>query len=128
MFAAAGFADRATPSYSSYLPQLRRRVALVPHNRGQRDSKSIRWGRLCGEQKDLRAWLAEAVGMPLRTIVPLDWDHVWSESRDETSWQPPSDDSARNFAARLDEGIGSWTCVLAIHHESAHCEDVTDQY
>ena len=59
-----------------------------------------RWGRLCGEQEDLRAWLAEAVGMPLRTIVPLDWDHVWSESRDETSWQPPSDDSARNFAAR----------------------------
>ena len=87
-----------------------------------------RWGRLCGEQEDLRAWLAEAVGMPLRTIVPLDWDHVWSESRDETSWQPPSDDSARNFAARLDEGIGSWTCVLAIHHESAHCEDVTDRY
>lgn len=116
-----------------------------------------RWGRLCGEQEDLRAWFAEALGVKQRTIVPLDWDHVWSEvafpanvqCTDSTSaeissvlnetslsgtssrgvkWSPPTDDAARNFVVRLDEGIGSWTHVLAVGPEPSACACVTEQY
>ena len=89
-----------------------------------------RWGRLCGEQEDLRAWFADGVAQPMRTIVPLDWDHVWSEHAADVAgvWVPPRDDPARNFAARLDEGIGSWTEVLAIGAEPEWCGCVTDDY
>ena len=91
-----------------------------------------RWGRLCGEQEDLRAWLADACGVPLRTIVPLDWDHVWSEARADgaaaSGWDAPSDESAANFCCRLDEGIGAWTGVLAVGAESEWCACVTEEY
>lgn len=88
-----------------------------------------RWGRLCGEQEDLRAWFADGIAQPMRTIVPLDWDHVWSEHADAAGgWVPPRDGPARNFAARLDEGIGSWTEVLAVGAEPEWCGCVTDDY
>ena len=113
-----------------------------------------RWGRLCGEQEDLKAWLAERLGVRLRVIAPLDWDHVWSEvwsdaaDAEATSGEDTPkrghggggspeggggawlalDGMARNFAARLDEGIGSWTRVLAIAPDPADCADVTDEY
>mmetsp|Transcript_26122 Transcript_26122/g.38644 ORF Transcript_26122/g.38644 Transcript_26122/m.38644 type:complete len:388 (-) Transcript_26122:11-1174(-) len=91
-----------------------------------------RWGRLCGEQEDLRLKLATYLGISLRTCLPLDWDHVWSEFRDEEEdaddqWLLP-DENARNFAARLDEGIGYWTGVWAIHPDPSMCEDVTEKY
>jgi hypothetical protein len=38
------------------------------------------------------------------------------------------DDSARNFAVRLDEGIGSWTGVMAISPDPDWCQDVTNEY
>eukprot|EP00977_Amphora_coffeiformis_P027724 scaffold34637_cov187-Amphora_coffeaeformis.AAC.5 len=95
------------------------------------------WGRLCGEQEELRLSLASFIGIPLRSIVPLDWDHIWSEyssssnttttTTTSSSWQV-QDDSARNFACRLDEGIGAWAGVLAIHPNPAFCQDVTDSY
>jgi hypothetical protein len=121
-----------------------------------------RWGRLCGEQEDLRAWLAEALGVGLRTVVPLDWDHVWSEkafpptegagfppSGEEGElpptgaemtflplsaesaaphWLSPTGTNARNFAARLDEGIGAWTRVLAVSCDPHSCGCVTEAY
>ncbi|CAB9527768.1 expressed unknown protein [Seminavis robusta] len=109
------------------------RVILNPH----------KWGRLCGEQEDLRSALAYYLDIPLRLVVPLDWDHIWSEygnhpvdSSSTTgtgtdpniiTWQV-EDDSARNFACRLDEGIGSWTRVLAIHPNPTLCQDVTNAY
>ena len=111
--------------YRSAHPQ----VILNPH----------RWGRLCGEQEDLRLQLANYLNIPLRLCLPLDWDHVWSEFYDETSnnnnnnsprasgWQV-HDDSARNFAARLDEGMGAWTRVWVIHPDPQLCQDVTDDY
>eukprot|EP00966_Prymnesium_polylepis_P252907 5846236-Prymnesium_polylepis.1 len=67
--------------------------------------------------------------MPLRTIVPLDWDHVWSEAADDHGgWRPPRDAPARNFAGRLDEGIGAWTAVLAVSASPDGCACVTDEY
>jgi hypothetical protein len=109
------------------------RTILNPH----------RWGRLCGEQEDLRLDLANYLGIPTRTCIPLDWDHVWSEVRrspadsgdsdkvpsssSEGEWAV-RDDSARNFAVRLDQGIGSWTGVLAISPNPEWCCDVTDEY
>mmetsp|Transcript_11878 Transcript_11878/g.18226 ORF Transcript_11878/g.18226 Transcript_11878/m.18226 type:complete len:384 (-) Transcript_11878:225-1376(-) len=102
--------------YRSGHPQ----VMLNPH----------RWGRLCGEQEDLRLNLAKYLEIPLRLCLPLDWDHIWSEFRDnddDSEWQV-SDPNAKNFAARLDEGIGSWTGVWAIHPDPNLCEDVTDTY
>lgn len=119
-------------------------VSLNPH----------RWGRLCGEQEDLRSWLAEALGVQLRTMVPLDWDHVWSEvafppthaevafppTHAEVAfkpsraggasplWLPPTDPDARNFAARLDEGIGAWTRVLGVSFDPRGCGCATEEY
>ncbi len=101
------------------------RIILNPH----------RWGRLCGEQEDLRLDLAYHLGfVSIRTIVPLDWDHIWSEFRisledgDDfnTDWKQKEDDS--NFAARLDEGIGSWTRVLAISPNPDLCRDATSSF
>lgn len=88
-----------------------------------------RWGRLCGEQEDLRAWLAEYFGVELRAATPLDWDHIWSEYRCEgqLGWRV-LDGSARNFAARLNEGIGAWTRVLALSPDAALCGDVSEEY
>lgn len=96
------------------------RVTLNPH----------RWGRLCGEQEDLRLQLARYLGVTVRLCVPLDWDHVWSEFYDprQDRWCVV-DDSARNFALRLDEeGVGAWTRIWAIHPDATFCEDVTDDY
>lgn len=115
-----------------------------------------RWGRLCGEQEDLRLDLANYLGIPIRTCIPLDWDHIWSEEYrstfvsnddgDKKGIDAPAmlhslsssspidgewlvqDDNARNFAVRLDEGIGSWTGVLAICPDPERCCDVTDEY
>jgi hypothetical protein len=129
-----------------------------------RDTKTIlnpyRWGRLCGEQEDLRLDLANYLGIPIRTCIPLDWDHIWSEeyrknpvfasnrsiynnnevqvsaitqsvssssSFSDGAWVV-RDDNARNFAVRLDEGIGSWTGVLAISPDPERCCDVTGEY
>lgn len=101
-----------------------------------------RWGRLCGEQEDLRLDLANYFGfVSIRSIVPLDWDHIWSEfriidedgedccdedSRDFEKWRLKDDD--RNFAARLDEGIGSWTAVFAVSPNPDLCRDLTNSY
>eukprot|EP00980_Cylindrotheca_fusiformis_P027358 scaffold20120_cov133-Cylindrotheca_fusiformis.AAC.4 len=97
------------------------------------------WGRLCGEQEDLRLNLASYLGIPIRTCVPLDWDHVWSEyqqsndpkqctqSTNDNKWAV-LDDSARNFAVRLDEGIGSWSRVLAVSPNPEWCGDVSAEY
>lgn len=78
--------------------------------------------------------LSNYLGVSIRTCVPLDWDHIWSEYRDNTvdskgegTWNV-HDDSARNFAVRLDEGIGTWTRVLAISRDPNFCCDVTDEY
>jgi hypothetical protein len=90
-----------------------------------------RWGRLCGDQEDLRLTLADYLNIPVRLIIPLDWDHVWSEFNESSNGTSPwqvQDDSARNFCCRLDEGIGSWTRVWAIHPNSGWCEDVTRDY
>jgi hypothetical protein len=106
-----------------------------------------KWGRLCGEQEDLRLALANYLGIPIRTCVPLDWDHIWSEfgttedieeksnhastrtnsSTKENYWQV-LDDNARNFAVRLDEGIGAWTGVFGIHPDPSFCQDLTSVY
>jgi len=90
-----------------------------------------KWGRQCGEQEELRLLLASYIGIPLRTIVPLDWDHIWSEYRGDdhngTGWQV-QDENARNFACRLDEGIGAWTGILAIHPNPKFCQDFTADY
>jgi hypothetical protein len=100
-----------------------------------------RHGRLCGEQEDLRMILAGYLNITIRLIVPLDWDHVWTEyeemsstSSSSSSSSSPSpawqvhDGNARNFCRRLDEGIGSWTGIWAVHPDPAHCEDVTREY
>ena len=90
-----------------------------------------RWGRLCGEQEDLKLDLAAYLGIQVRTCIPVDWDHVWNEylpAGEETAEWAVCDENARNFAVRLDEGIGSWTGVLAIHPDPALCGDVTDRY
>ena len=87
-----------------------------------------KWGRLCGDQEDLRLILADYLKIPVRYIRPLDWDHCWSEyqtSSMSNDWDV-HDGSARNFCRRLDEGIGSWTRVWAIHPD--FCEDVTQKY
>lgn len=90
------------------------------------------WGRLCGEQEELRLNLSSYLDIQIRTCVPLDWDHVWSEFQSSSSdsiccWEV-LDDSARNFAVRLDEGIGSWAAVLAVSPDPAWCGDVTEEY
>ena len=87
-----------------------------------------KWGRLCGDQEDLRLNLADYLNIPVRLAIPLDWDHVWSEYLSESSSWQVQDDSARNFCCRLDEGIGSWTGVWAIHPNPEWCEDVTQDY
>jgi hypothetical protein len=89
-----------------------------------------KWGRLCGEQEDLKLDLAAFLGISVRTCVPLDWDHIWNEFRpnNEGGDWTVCDDNARNFAVRLDEGIGSWTGVLAIHTDPELCGDVTERY
>ena len=111
--------------YRSGHPQ----IILNPH----------KWGRLCGEQEDWRLTLAHYLKIPVRLVVPLDWDHVWSEYQATSStsttaaaaasvvWQV-EDESARNFCCRLDEGIGSWTRVWAIHSNPEWCQDVTQDY
>jgi hypothetical protein len=86
-----------------------------------------KWGRLCGDQEDLRLTLAEYLNIPVRLIFPLDWDHVWSEYQQFSHWEV-HDGSARNFCRRLDEGIGSWTRVWAIHPNEDWCQDVTQDY
>jgi len=93
-----------------------------------------RWGRLCGEQEDLKAWLARYLGVHLRVCVPLDWDHVWTEVWDGEGWQP-LDPNCVNFARRLHEGIGSWTAVLALgtpgsggNSPAEATEDATEAY
>ncbi|CAE7735644.1 DNAH6, partial [Symbiodinium sp. CCMP2456] len=91
-----------------------------------------RWGRLCGEQEDLKAWLARYLGVRLRVCLPLDWDHVWTEVFDGDSWRP-LDPNCVDFARRLNEGIGSWTHVLAIGTPGsgdmvAATEEVTEKY
>lgn len=106
------------------------KIILNPH----------RWGRLCGEQEDLRLALANYLWINIRMCIPLDWDHIWSEfsAPDENrglggggtaaiAWHV-LDDDARNFAVRLDKGIGSWTGVLAIHPDAILCEDLTCDY
>lgn len=95
-----------------------------------------RWGRLCGEQEHLRLALASYLEITLRICIPLDWDHIWSEFavKGNMSSTPGSIDwlvhdySARNFAVRLDEGIGTWTGILGIHENPGFCEDLTCQY
>jgi DNA-directed RNA polymerase subunit N (RpoN/RPB10) len=90
-----------------------------------------KWGRLCGDQEDLRLTLAEYLNIPVRLACPLDWDHVWSEYNESSTaaskWQV-QDNSARNFCCRLDEGIGCWTRVWAIHSNPDWCQDVTREY
>ncbi|CAJ1401182.1 unnamed protein product [Effrenium voratum] len=91
-----------------------------------------RWGRLCGEQEDLKAWLAKYLGVRLRVCLPLDWDHVWTEVFDGEEWQPV-DPNCRNFARRLNENIGSWTRVLALGTPGSGdvvqaTEEVTEAY
>ena len=54
--------------------------------------------------------------------MPLDWDHVWSETlRDGGGgWhihERPGEAPAANFAGRLDEGIGAWSGVLCVAEE-----------
>ena len=87
-----------------------------------------KWGRLCGDQEDLRLTLADYLNIPVRLTVPLDWDHVWSEYSDASSKWQVQDNSARNFCCRLDEGIGSWTRVWAMHPNPDWCKDVTQDY
>ena len=87
-----------------------------------------KWGRLCGDQEDLRLTFAEYLNIPVRLAVPLDWDHVWSEYSNASSTWQVQDNSARNFCCRLDEGIGSWTGVWAIHPNPDWCEEVTQNY
>jgi len=93
----------------------------------------VRWGRLCGEQEDLKVWLAKYVGVHLRVCCPMDWDHVWTEVWDGEGWQP-LDPNCVNFARRLREGIGSWTRVLAIgtpvsgNSPADASEDATEAY
>jgi len=109
--------------YRSGHPQ----IILNPH----------RWGRLCGEQEDLRLILSQYLEIPVRLAVPLDWDHIWSEylapaedaqtATESLAWQI-QDGSARNFCCRLDEGIRSWTHVWTIHSNVQWCQDVTRDY
>ena len=57
------------------------RIILDPNGRG----------RLCGEQEDLRLVLAGYLNVPVRLVVPLDWDHVWTEyDQGSSSPSPPS--------------------------------------
>ena len=78
--------------------------------------------------------LAGCLNVPVRLVVPLDWDHVWTEYDQGSSSPSPSsswqvhDGDARNFCRRLDEGIGSWAGVWAIHPDPDLCEDVTSDY
>ena len=86
----------------------------------------------------MKASLASYTGIPLRRVVPLDWDHIWSEYKvtttNDTSEENARplwgvvDDSARNFAVRLEEGIGAWTRVLVISEKPEWSGDATDAY
>ena len=59
---------------------------------------------------------------------PLDWDHVWTEfATDDGGWGV-HDAPARNFCARLDEGIGAWTRVLVVSADPSLCADATSAY
>ena len=109
-----------------------------------------KWGRLCGEQEDWKLDLGRYLQIiQPRTILPLDWDHVWSEYRstDSSSSADPAeatnnapasipkrwnlsrhDDNERNFVVRLDEGIGAFTRIFAICPTSKESGDVTDSY
>ena len=87
-----------------------------------------KWGRLCGEQEDLRLMLEDYLDIPVRLAVPLDWDHIWSEYKSSSGGWQVQDGSARNFCCRLDEGIGSWTRVWTIHTNPEWCQDVTQEY
>ena len=114
-----------------------------------RDPKIIliqqRYGRLlCGEQEDLYLDLASYfVFVSIQTILPLGWDYIylewvltnwWRRRRlfcDKelygfNNWRLQDDD--HNFAARLDEGIGSWTRALAASPNPDFCRDVTNYY
>jgi len=82
----------------------------------------------------LKAVLANYADITLRQSVPLDWDHTWSEYKTTTDTTEKNpvwgvvDDSARNFAVRLNEGIGAWTRVLVISDKPEWSGDVTDEY
>ena len=80
-----------------------------------------------GEQEDLRLTLADYLDISVRLGVPLDWDHVWTEyqSSEKSNCWRVEDGSPRNFMCRLDEGIGSWTCVWSIHPNPKLCQDIT---
>lgn len=109
----------ATRWYRSGHPQ----VILTPE----------KWGRLCGEQEELRLSLANYLEIPIRSILPLDWDHIWSEigvskENDGTVHWDALDPNESNFCCRLDEGIGSWSGVWAVHPDPAFCQDVTCEY
>jgi hypothetical protein len=90
-----------------------------------------RWGRLCGDQEELRLTMAGYLNVNVRLAMPLDWDHVWSEYNESptaaSAWQV-RDGSDRNFCCRLDEGIGSCTRIWAIHPNPNWCKDVTQDY
>jgi len=88
-----------------------------------------RWGRLCGEQQTLQSWLADYFAIETRIALPLDWDHIWVECRygEDEAWHV-LDNSARNFASRLDEGIGAWTHVLTFGDKVDFCGEVTSEY
>lgn len=92
-----------------------------------------RWGRLCGDQEDARTALAAHLGVPLRTALPLDWDHIWSEFKgDDEVWtihEGAGDAPAANFALRLDEGIGTWSGVLVVGStDPLQTGDATEEY
>jgi len=90
-----------------------------------------KWGRLCGEQEELRLSLGNYLNILIRTVLPMDWDHIWSESGTASNtvvhWEV-QDPDARNFCCRLDEGIGSWTGVWGIHPDPQFCGDITEEY
>ena len=94
-----------------------------------------KWGRLCGEQEDWKLDLGRYLQLVQpRTILPLDWDHVWSEYRSTDNSIPKRwnlsrhDDNERNFVVRLDEGIGAFTRIFAICPTPQESGDVTDSY
>ena len=96
-----------------------------------------KWGRLCGEQQDLILDLANYLDINIRTILPLDWDHIWSEyqvddddglSSYSNTWNLQNNADERNFVVRLDEGIGYFTRIFAICTNPISSGDVSDLY
>jgi hypothetical protein len=76
--------------------------------------------------------LVPYLNISLRTVLPLDWDHVWSEFssgsiNDVVQWDV-QDPNERNFCCGLDEGIGSWTAVWEIHPDPSLCQDIPEGY